>query len=528
MSDDVDNLKQIIAKQALENAQYQTEHQQQKDQIQTQANQIQSQQNIIDILREQLNLAIAKRFAPQSEKQPSDQLGLFNEAEQLDAEKEAIEDLIDDGITVKPHQRKKPGRKPLPESLPRIEVIHDLDDAQKVCEHDGQSLKHIGDEVSEQLDIVPAKIQVIRHIRRKYACPCCEQGVKTAPLPAQPIPKSQASPGLLAYVSVCKYADALPLYRQSTIFGRSGIEINRGTLANWMIKSGKLVQPLINLMQDRVHDYDILQMDETRVQVLKEPARRAQSQSWMWVQRGGPPEQRLILYHYDQSRSQRVPKERLSGYRGYLQTDGYDAYNAAVIENQLSHLGCFAHARRKFDEAVKAQRNTRGKKAATGKAQMGLAMIQKLYRVERAHKDATADERYTARQQQSLPILKDLRQWLDKSLPQVPPTSLLGKALHYLNNQWAHLILYCEDGRLEIDNNACERAIRPFTTGRKNWLFSASVDGAKASANLYSLVETAKANSLEPYAYLKQVFTQLPAAQTVEDFEQLLPDNIKL
>lgn len=245
------------------------------------------------------------------------------------------------------------------------------------------------------------------------------------------------------------------------------------------------------------------------------------------VQRGGPPEQRLILYHYNTSRSQSVPKERLTGFRGYLQTDGYDAYNAAVSENNLIHLGCMAHARRKFDEALKAQLKNKAKKAPAGKAQMGLSLIQKLYRIEKEIKDSAIEERYRVRQQKSIPQLNEIRKWLDKSLPQVPPSSLIGKALNYLNNQWEHLIRYCEDGRLEIDNNACERAIRPFTTGRKNWLFSSSVAGAKASANLYSLVETAKANGLEPYAYLKEVFTQLPAANCVEDIEELLPDRFK-
>lgn len=186
-----------------------------------------------------------------------------------------------------------------------------------------------------------------------------------------------------------------------------------------------------------------------------------------------------------------------------------------------------AHARGKFGENGKAQQRNKTKKAPAGKALMGLTIIQKLYRIEKQIKDESVGERYRVRQEQSVPILNDLRQWLDKSLPLVPPGSLLGKALNYLHNQWPYLIRYCEDGRLEIDNNACEQAIRPFTTGRKNGLFSNSVDGAKASANLYSLVETAKANGLETYAGLKQVFTQLPAAACVEDIEKLLPGNIK-
>jgi transposase len=227
---------------------------------------IRSQKYEITLLKEKLNLAIQKRFAAQSEKHSPDQLGLFNEAEQLDEADLDTESEENKKSEVKPHQRKKPGRKPLPASLPRIDVIHDLNEADKVCPHDGHTLKHIGDEISEQLEVIPAKLQVIRHIRPKYVCPCCDQGLKTAPLPPQPIPKSQAAPGLLAYVAVSKYVDALPLYRQSTIFGRIGVQLNRSTMANWMIKAGQLVQPLINLMQDNILSYDIIQMDETRVQ----------------------------------------------------------------------------------------------------------------------------------------------------------------------------------------------------------------------------------------------------------------------
>lgn len=267
--ENIDDLKLIIHAQQLE--------------IQLYKSEINSQKNVIDLLQEKLNLAIQKRFAAQSEKHSPDQLGLFNEAEQLDEETTSDDaDVEVQNTEIKSHHRKKPGRKPLPESLPRVDVTHDLDEADKVCPHDGHTLKHIGDEISEQLEVIPAKLQVIRHIRPKYACPCCDQGLKTAPLPPQPIPKSQAAPGLLAYVAVSKYVDALPLYRQSTIFGRIGVQLNRATMANWMIKSGQLVQPLINLMQDNILSYDILQMDETRVQVLNEDGRAAQSQSWMW------------------------------------------------------------------------------------------------------------------------------------------------------------------------------------------------------------------------------------------------------
>jgi len=469
-------------------------------------------------LQEQLNLALARRYAASSEKVSPDQGRLFDEAETGSASHpdEQVED--DDTIEVPAHTRKQRGRKPLPENLPRVDVIHELPAEQRICPHDGAQLKEINEVVSEQLDIVPAQIRVIRHIRKQYACGC-GQCIQTAPLPPQPIPKSLASPGLLAHITVSKYQDALPLYRQEQILQRIGVDIPRATLANWMIQAGQLVQPLINLMRDLLLDYDIVQMDETRVQVLKEPGKTAQSQSYLWVQRGGPPEQPVILFDYDPSRSQSVPVRLLSGYRGYLQTDGYDGYNAVIKTNALVHVGCWAHARRKFSEAVKAQ----GRKPRVGKAQQGLALIQKLYRVEQNAKDLTAEDRYACRRDHARPILQALRDWLDRSLPQVPPTTATGKALNYLNNEWDKLVRYLEDGRLAIDNNRAENAIRPFVVGRKNWLFSDSVNGVTASANLYSLIETAKANGLEPYAYLRHLYTHLPGAQTIEAIEALLP-----
>jgi len=243
-------------------------------------------------------------------------------------------------------------------------------------------------------------------------------------MPNQPIPKSRVSPGLLAYVVVNKFVDALPLYRQEQIFGRIGIEVSRANLANWVIKAGQLVQPLINLMRDKVLDYDIIGMDETRVQVLKEPGKTPQSQSYLWVQRGGPPEQPLILYDYGPSRAQSVPERLLAGYQGYLQTDGYAGYEAVGAQPEVIQVGCFAHARRKFDEALKAQ-----SKKKTGHAWRGFKLIQKLYRIERQFTDAKPEVRYQARQEQARPVIDKMRDWLNGALIEVPPASLTGKAL---------------------------------------------------------------------------------------------------
>ena len=512
LPDDVDALKSLVADQLARNEQLTTENQRYKVQVLT--------------LTEQLNLALARRYAASSEKLSPDQIGLFDEAE-FDGDLESVADASisvetdDDEITVAAHARKKRGRKPLPDHLPRVDVVHELAEDERRCDHDGRLLGEIGEVISEQLDIIPANIQVLRHIRKKYACDC-GQCIKTAPLPVQPIPKSMASPGLLAHITVSKYQDALPLYRQETILQRIGVDIPRATLANWMIRVGHLVQPLINLMQDQLLSHDIIQMDETTVQVLKETGKRAQSKSYLWLQRGGPPEQPVVLYHYDPGRGADVAKRLLDGFKGYLQTDGYDGYNAAVVENDLIHVGCMAHARRRFSDAVKAQ----GKNKKRGKAHRGLALIRKLYRVEQQARKLKPEKRYTQRQLHAKPILDEMKTWLEKVLPQVPPSSATGKALNYLHNEWDKLIRYLEDGRLEIDNNAAENAIRPFVVGRKNWLFSDSVKGVTASANLYSLIETAKANGLEPYAYLRYLFKELPKAETIDAIEALLPGKL--
>ena len=520
LPNDMDALQLLLAEQVARNAQLETD----KVSLAHQHSQLEfdnAQLKIrVVILQEQLNLALARRYAARSEKLSPDQVRLFDEAE-VDAAAAEREAPDADSVRIAAHTRTRRGRQPLPDTLARLDMLHELPASERYCDRDGAPLTAIGTVISEQLDIIPAQIRVLRHIRQQYAC-ACGRCIKTAPLPAQPIPKSLASPGLLAHVVVSKYQDALPLYRQETILRRIGVELPRATLANWMIEAGQLVQPLINLLRDRLLAYDLVQMDETPVQVLKEPGKSAQSKSYLWLARGGPPDTPVILYDYDPGRGADVPLRLLEGFQGYLQTDGYAGYHAVVCAHQLTHVGCWAHARRKFDEALKAQ----GKHRRPGLADQGWVWIQKLYGVERAVRDASAQQRYAYRRQHAEPILKDLRTWLDESQPLVPPATATGKALHYLHNEWPKLVRYLDDGRLEIDNNRAENAIRPFVTGRKNWLFSDSVRGVKASAILYSLIETAKANQLEPYTYLRRLFTELPKANTIEAIEALLPGNI--
>ena len=473
-------------------------------------------EKILRIYEEEKRLAKARQFGASSEKHAL-QYYLFDEAEQLEETPPAPtpEALID----VKPHQRRG-GRKALPKDIARITVTHDLAEQEKHCAC-GNPLTHIGAVCSEQLDIIPAQIYVIEHKRLKYHCQRCNGAPKTAPLPAQPIPKSQASAGFLAYVATSKYADGLPLYRQCHILNRLGISYERHTLAHQMIQVGKLTQPLINLLQDKALDYPYIQMDETTTQVLKEPGKTASSESYMWVMRGGPPDQTVVTYHYDPTRRQSVPERLLAGYCGYLQTDGYQGYNKVLAEETIEGLGCWSHVRRKYTDAQKAL----GKNSLQSKrVQKALGYIGQLYEIEKRHKDSEVSARYQARQQESLLVLQNFKTWLDKQT--INPKSKLGEAITYTLNQWPRLMIYCKDGRLQIDNNAVENKIRPFAIGRKNWLFSSSQQDAGASANLYSLIESAKANDLNEYAYLKYIFTELPKALCVEDYEKLLPWNV--
>jgi len=479
----------------------------------------------IAALEEYVLLDKIRKYGASSEKSP-DQREMFNEAElSVVAEKYLTENEQEKSeVTATGERKKKPGRKPLPAHLPRIRIEHDLPAEEKICAC-GCERTLIGEETSEQLDIIPARIHVLVNVRKKYACKACENGIQTAALPPQPIPKSNASPGLLAHVATAKYQDALPLYRQETVLSRFGVEIPRNTLANWMIKAGCLLQPLLNLLEDRLLAYPVMHCDETSVQILKEPDKAATSKSYMWVRVGGPPTQPIRLFHYASSRRGDVACSLLEGYQGYLQTDDYAGYNAVCAENNITRLGCWAHARRKFIEAKKA---TTGKNKKTGKADMAISLIGNLYAIEKEIRSLSDESKYQIRQQEAEPQLKKLREWLDKTLHTTLAKGLLGKALSYMDKNWRKLTVYTTDGRLSIDNNPAENAIRPFVVGRKNWLFSASVQGAKSSANLYSLIETAKANGLEPYLYLRKLFTELPKATSVEHIEQLLPWRVDL
>lgn len=487
------------------------------------------QQN--DHLQEMVRLLQNEIFGRKSEVRPAidpNQLPLFTPTETV----EPVQP--DESIAIKGHTRKKRGRKPLPEDLHRIEVVHDLPEDEKQCAC-GAALSRIGEEICEKLDYVPAKMQVIRHIRPKYACKSCEgveddgPTVRIAPPAEQLIPKSIATEGLLAHIAVSKFADALPLYRQQKIFGRLGVDLSRSTLANWMIQAAERCGPLIELLEKEIRGGPVINIDESPLQVLNEPGRRNTAKSYMWVFRAGALDRPVVLFRYHPTRSGEIALKIVDGYQGYIQSDGYAGYDHLSGKPGIVLLGCMVHARRKFMAVVKVRKKARGKKAATkGLADEALDYIKELYRIEKyARKnDLTFEKIGKLRQEKSKPVLDRFKVWLDTYQPQVPPKSLLGKAIQYTLNQWERLIVYIEAGFLKPDNNVAENAIRPFVLGRKNWLFAGGPNGAEASATFFSLIETAKANDLEPYAYLRYLFTKIPSAQNEADFLDLLPNRI--
>lgn len=487
---------------------------------------IEAREQRIRLLEEALRVLKANTYGPSRERlsTAAGQVELFNEIEATLDITEAVG--IEPELKATPMRAEKPsagkpGRAKLASHLPRVEIRHELKPAELQCECGGV-LAEIGADISEQLDYVPAKVQVLRHLRIKYACPGCDQCVKTAGLPEYILPKTNASPGLLAQLVTSKYVDSLPLYRQEAMFERLGVRLPRATQAAWMIALTVVLQPLLNLMDERLRSCGYVRIDETRVQVLNSD-KAPSALHWMWVRVAGPKNQRIILFDYDPSRGGEVAAALIEGCSGYLQSDGYQAYEGVSERAGLIHVGCFAHARRRFFEALKALPNAQRKQAST--AHEAVRRIDALYLIERQIKDLTDEERTRIRSEEAVPQLASLHEWAARMQLETMPSGKLGEALGYLITQWPKLERYVEDPRLAIDTNLAENAIRPFALGRRNWLFADTVKGAKASAALYSIVSTARANGLEPYAYLRQLFAELPKAKTVEDFEAMLPFN---
>lgn len=480
-----------------------------------------------EVLDEKYRLLLFKRFSRSSE-QDSSQQQLFEEAadtSDLTSDTEGSSDTI----TVEAHQRKKRGRKPIDESVPRVDILHDIDESQKQCAC-GHEMVRIGEEVSERMQVIPEQMYAERHIRPKYACRHCEgsgdedkPAVRLSPAPPSILPGSIVTPGLLAFILVNKFVDHLPFYRQEARFERLGIHISRQDMSNWAIGAAKKLAPLTKLFEDRIRGGPVIQMDETPVQVLREPGRPATRKSYMWLARGGPPEAPVCLYHYAETRGPEYAQSLLEDYSGFVQADAYDVYaRIAEAEPGITLVGCWAHARRKFHEASKASKKV-------GAAHEAVSRIKKLYQVEKElrAKDLGATEFLSARKKQVEPVLESFKRWLAKKSETVVPSSLLGRAVAYTLKEWHKLVRYLDAPGLTPDNNAAERAIRPFVVGRTNWLFSGSPSGATSSCAIYSIIETGKQNGLDPYAYLHYIFTKAPLITDEAEWETLLPENLE-
>ncbi|MBB4189180.1 transposase [Sinorhizobium terangae] len=484
-------------------------------------------------LEEELALARLHRFAPKSEKHID---RLFNEAEQAADEDDAdnedgdVVDLPDTGLPpVESATGKKRGRKALPENLPRERVEYDLADAQKACPCCRHQMHRMGETVTEQLHI-EVKAKVLQNVRFKYACRHCDRTgintpVVTAPMPAQPLPGSIATASTLAFALVHKYVDGTPLYRLAQVFERAGVPVSRGALGHWVIGSSeKHLSRIYDALKLRLRSQPLIHGDETTVQVLKEKDREATDTSYMWAYRSGEhSDEPIVLLDYQPGRGQIHPQAFLGDYRGIVMSDGYSAWR--TLED-ATHLGCMAHSRRRFVEAFKAR------KKGGGPPEQALRFFEQLYRVERQARNEIPDDGETRdhcirrlRQQHSIPVLNALKEWLDEIEPKVLPDSKLGDAVSYTLNQWDYLTRYIEDGRMPIDNNLLERDIRIFATGRKSWLFSDTVDGARASAVIYSLMLTCRACGVEPLAWLRYALTELPQRTEDADINDLLPFN---
>ena len=487
----------------------------------------------IDSLEDELRLHRIKRFQAQSEQAKN----LLEETgfEQTDIFPETLAALLEElglgpeeeappAISVPAHMRKPRKSRTLDASLPRVEVVHDLTD--KSCDHCGDEMTCIGEEPPlEQLAIVPAKQFVIRHIRKKYACRC-KRCIKRADMPRQPIPKSQASPQLLAFLMVSKFLDGLPLYRLENIVARYGLQLSRQNMARWLIQSSDHFDRLLHAFEHKLLEYDIVLADETRLQVLNEPGRDPTTKSWLWIRRGGPPGQAVILVDYDPSRAAKVPNALLEAYKdGYLVVDAYAGYFQVAAANGLKLVGCHDHARRKFKDAYDSL-SVKARQSKGGIANQAIKRYQLLYKIERELKDKTPEIKKQVRQEKSLPLLEDFKAWLATVKQQGIAHDKTLIAINYFINQYDTLIRYCEDGRLPISNILSEHVAKSIAIARKNFLFANTQSGATAAAKIYSIVLTAAQNGLEPIGYLTAVLTKMPNIKGNESIDHLLPWNL--
>jgi transposase len=466
-------------------------------------------------LLEQFRLAKQARFSSSTEKNIY-QADLFDEAG-IECENTEIEEIKT--IHIESHKRKKhPVRKALPADLPREQIIYDIKEEEKIC-HCGTHLSPIGEEITEQLKFIPAKLSVIQHVRLKYACKPCQENVCIASMPLLLLPKTNATPELIAHTIISKYSDHIPLYRQSKIWDRVDIDLPRSTLCSWLINTAELCEPLVNLLHANLLKENYIQADESPIQVLKEPGRKNTSQSYLWVYRGGG----IVIFDYQETRGGYHAQQFLGDFKGFLQTDAYAGYHFAEKKPDITPVGCMVHARRPFAQLVKLSKKE-------GLATKALYYFKLLYDIETYARDNHLShvERHLLRNEKAPIILNEFKEWLLLNCTKLPKQHQIGKAIYYVLNHWKALTNYLVDGQLEIDNNKIENLIRPIALGRKNYLFMGSPKGAKAGAIFYSLIATCIENKKDPYQYFCSMLHKIRPCKTTEDYSKLLPQNIIL
>jgi transposase len=473
---------------------------------------ITSQQRTIAAMEHRLEQLLRRQYGPKQERIDPDQLLLFS-TEELE---EVLEELAQSNSKKQSSKRRGHGRQKLPKHLPREQKVYELSAAERVCPCCGEQRQEIGSETSEQLEVIPAQVKVIEHIRKKYACRTCEENVAIAPKPPQPIEKGLPGPGLLAHTVLSKYGDHLPLYRQEDILSRHGVRIRRSTLCDWMAAAAELARPLWELMRQKVLHSRVIHTDDTTVKMLA-PGKTKTCRFWAYL---GDARHPYSVFDFTESRSRDGPAKFLEGFSGYLQADAYGGYDGIYSGGRVTEVACLAHCRRYWWEA---------RTSDSRRAHEALAMIGRLYALEETYREqhVTGDALTAARQSRAVPILDEFEAWLEKERSTVLPKSPIGKALTYTRNQWTALRRYTEDGVLAIDNNAAERAMKLPALGRKNWLFVASRTGGDRAAILFSLVASCKANQVEPFAYLRGLFGTLAERRgaSPDDLDDLLPDH---